>query len=264
MAPIIHLGPYTIYSFGFLLGLAICSGTYAFSLYCKVQGIPANIWAFSLTVVPIGFLAARLDDAYMNHFRNLSHHSGSFTAQIANGGLTYYGGLVTSLVAWVVFILVCRLPFLRTIDGLFCVGLAFGVGRVGCFLDGDGDYGVASNLPWAMSFPHGTVPTIVRVHPTMLYTTIWELAVFVVLWRLSNPQRRPSLRPGTLFGLYLILTGFGRFMVECLSRNHPVAFGLREAQLVSLALAGIGAMTLVAVHRMSRPHLIQTHEKVMA
>jgi phosphatidylglycerol:prolipoprotein diacylglycerol transferase len=144
-----------------------------------------------------------------------------------------------------------RLPWLRTLDGLFCVSLAYGIGRVGCFLAGDGDYGIPSRVPWAMSFPRGVLPTLARVHPTMLYCTVWELALFAILWKVSSAQSTTPLRPGTLLSLYLIATSMGRFLIEFLSRNRTVAFGLTEAQLMSIALflAGTTILILVSIEK---------------
>lgn len=254
MYPSIHIGPYTYYSFGVMLALAICAGCYAFSVYFKRHGLPVNMVAWGLSVIPVGLFAARVDDTVFHAFLHTRAGWSDYVAQIGNGGLTYYGGLTVSLLAFVVFIRVNQLPMLRTLDSLFCVGLAYAIGRVGCFLSGDGDYGVASNLPWAMSFPHGAVPTLTRVHPTMLYTTAYELIVFAVLWRMSSVRRATALPDGFLLGIYLVLTSVGRFLVEFLSRNRPVLLGLKEAQIVSLGLAavGVGVLLLSARRKVSR------------
>ena len=85
-----------------------------------------------------------------------------------------------------------------------CVPLAVGyaIGRIGCQLSGDGDYGIASDLPWAMAYPDGTVPTTEEVHPTPVYETVSVGIGALVLWHL-----RDRFAPGVLFGLYLILAG---------------------------------------------------------
>ena len=196
-------------------------------------------------LVSAGFAGAKLDDTIVSTF--LMHHSGgTFAAQLQNltGGYTYLGCVLAGSLVGFIYTKINHIPFLCGFDSLFCMGLGYGVGRIGCFLAGDGDYGIPSTLPWAMSFPHGVVPTLARVHPTMLYSSAWELAVFAVLWRLSNPRRQPALKPGTLLGSYLIATGSGRFLVELLSLNPVLAFGLKEAQLVSLAMMASGALVL--------------------
>ena len=82
------------------------------------------------------------------------------------------------------------------------LALGYAIGRIGCQLSGDGDYGSASDLPWAMAYPDGTVPTTEEVHPTPVYETLAMGLIAWVLWRL-----RDRFRPGMLFALYLVLSG---------------------------------------------------------
>lgn len=112
------------------------------------------------------------------------------------------------------------------------------IGRLGCQLSGDGDYGVPTTLPWGMSYPHGVVPTTDRVHPTPIYEMIGCLLIFAWLWR----RRRASRGSGALFGDYLILSGGLRFAVEFVRRNPAVALGLTLAQWVSLVGIAIGVV----------------------
>ena len=75
-------------------------------------------------------------------------------------------------------------------------------GRIGCFLAGDGDYGIPSSLPWAMSFPHGIVPTLDRVHPTPIYEFLGALAITIFLWRRGAPSNEKQLSAGEIFSLW--------------------------------------------------------------
>ena len=83
------------------------------------------------------------------------------------------------------------------------IGLA--IGRIGCQLAGDGDYGVPTDLPWGMSYPDGAVPTTERVHPTPIYEMVMYTAIFAFLWR----QRRRGLPDGHLLAQYLVYSGRG-------------------------------------------------------
>lgn len=248
MLPILHLGPFAFYSFGLLFGLAVCLGWFTVARYFRTHGILVNEPVLGACIVGFGLVGARLDAALVDAFlRDRSPFAYDRVAdQLADqqGGYTYLGAILLGALSAVVYAWVKRLPTLRFLDALFCIGPSYAVGRIGCFLAGDGDYGIQSNLPWAMSFPHGIVPTTVRVHPTMLYSTIWELAVFAVLWRLSDPGRQPQLRPGTLLGCYLIASGGFRFLVEFLGRNPVLTCGLTEAQLVSAAMMVGGGLIL--------------------
>ena len=117
------------------------------------------------------------------------------------------------------------------------IGLA--IGRIGCQLAGDGDYGIPTDLPWGMSYPDGVVPTTDRVHPTPIYELIGYVAIFVVLWR-----QRHRLPPGHLIAQYLIYSGIVRFLVEFLRRNPDWLVGLTTAQWMSLGSIAIGAWLL--------------------
>ena len=119
------------------------------------------------------------------------------------------------------------------------LAIGYGIGRIGCQLAGDGTYGVASSLPWAMSYPHGLVPTTVAVHPTPVYETLASLLIFALLWRL-----RRRIAPLNLFGLYLVLAGAERFLVELIRRNDAVLLGLTQPQLWAAGLAIAGGLML--------------------
>jgi phosphatidylglycerol:prolipoprotein diacylglycerol transferase len=120
------------------------------------------------------------------------------------------------------------------------LALGYAIGRIGCQLAGDGDYGQRSDLPWAMSYPDGTVPTTHAVQPTPLYETAAMLVVFWLLWRM----RGRLARPWALFGLYCILAGVERFLIEFIRRNPEEAGGLTTAQLLSIPLVIVGVALL--------------------
>ncbi|MGI8558876.1 MAG: prolipoprotein diacylglyceryl transferase [Solirubrobacteraceae bacterium] len=138
--------------------------------------------------------------------------------------------------------------FCLTLLDLAAVPLAMGyaIGRIGCQVSGDGDYGNASSLPWAMSYRHGTVPTPsgVRVQPTPIYETLAMGLVAWGLWRL-----RDRFRPGALFALYLVLSGVERLLVEFVRRNHRILAELAAAQLESIGLVIIGLGWLMWLER---------------
>ena len=120
------------------------------------------------------------------------------------------------------------------------LAIGYAVGRLGCQLAGDGDYGIPSDLPWAMAYPDGTVPTTVPVHPTPLYEF---LAMGLVTWWLW--RRRDRVRPYSLFALWALLSGIERFLIEFIRRNDDVVGVFSTAQFVSLLLiAGGGGWLL--------------------
>ena len=70
--------------------------------------------------------------------------------------------------------------------GRTALALGYAIGRIGCQLSGDGDYGIASSLPWAMAYPDGTVPTTTEVHPTPVYETLAMGLIALYLWRIRD------------------------------------------------------------------------------
>jgi phosphatidylglycerol:prolipoprotein diacylglycerol transferase len=160
-------------------------------------------------------------------------------------GLTWYGGLLGGAIAVVAWAKWRGVFTLRLLD-IAGIGLPLGyaVGRIGCQVSGDGDYGEPSDLPWAMAYPDGVVPTDDRVHPTPLYEAVTMGLLAWALWRL-----RDAVRPGALFAIYLALGGVERFLVEFVRRNEAVAAGLTSAQLISLAMTAAGVAWLAALRR---------------
>ena len=120
----------------------------------------------------------------------------------------------------------------------------YAVGRIGCQLSGDGDYGKPYDGFLAMGYPDGTVPTPpgVTVWPTPIFETIIMFAVAAVLWKF-----RERFRLGILFAIYLICAGLERFFIEFLRTNVDVALGLTAAQLESLGMVIAGVVWMVVV-----------------
>lgn len=157
---------------------------------------------------------------------------------LASSGWVWYGGVVGGGIGVIALGLRRGLSLLELGDicaPALAIGLA--IGRVGCQLAGDGDYGIPTTLPWGMSYPHGVVPTEERVHPTPVYESVASLAIFAYLWR----RRRRPLPAGDLFGRYLVLSSALRFLVEFVRRNPAWLLGLTTAQWMSLGflLAGV-------------------------
>jgi phosphatidylglycerol:prolipoprotein diacylglycerol transferase len=123
--------------------------------------------------------------------------------------------------------------------------IGYGVGRLGCLVSGDGDYGIPTNLPWGLSFPHGLVPTFQRVHPTPIYELLGAIIITWILWRQGGPERPKPV--GQITGEYLILTGIARFLVEFIRINPRILWGMTNAQLASLGAIVFGfGLILVA------------------
>ena len=243
MQPEIHLGPITLQTFGIMFALGFIASGILIARRLKELGKPVD-WAYEMIFAALvgGIVGARLDFIIENY----DSVSDDLLGNIFSGaGLVWYGGAIGGAVGVLLWARWRRMFNLTLLD--ICapaLAIGYAVGRIGCQLSGDGDYGIPWDGPWAMAYPHGTVATDVAVHPTPIYETISMGLVTYVLWRL-----RFTFRPGLLFALYLVLAGTERFLVEFIRRNEDVALGLTEAQLVSIAMILAGGLWLLAKAR---------------
>ena len=247
MQPEIHLGPLELKTFGICFALAFLAAGAVLGRRLREIGRPGD-WSYEIIFAGLvgGVVGSRIDYLAQN-WDAVSH---DLVGNLFSGsGLVWYGGAVGGAIGVVLWARRRDFVSLALLD-LTAVPLALGyaIGRIGCQLSGDGDYGVASGVPWAMSYPHGTVPTTQEVHPTPVYETVAMGLIALVLW-----QWRDRFRPGGLFGAYLVLAGLERLLVEFIRRNDEVVAGLTLPQLVSLAMIAAGAALLASLRREPRP-----------
>lgn len=165
---------------------------------------------------------------------------------LSGAGFTFYGGLAGGAIGVWRVIRRHNLPLWTIIDAVaLSLPVGYAIGRIGCQLAGDGDYGTPTDLPWGMAYPDGLVPTLERVHPTPVYETLQSFLVFGVLLRLRS-QLSP---PGQLFCVYLILTGLARFWVEFVRLNSDIVWGLSDAQIISVLMITGGTIGLWCLSR---------------
>jgi phosphatidylglycerol:prolipoprotein diacylglycerol transferase len=232
--PEIHILGITLQSFGLMMALGFIVAGLAAGKYLQELGRPVD-WAYEMVFAALvgGIVGARLWWVA----ENWSDAKDDFVGSLFSGsGLVWYGGAIGGAIAVLLWAWRRGVFDLTTLD-VAAVPLAAGyaIGRIGCQLAGDGDYGRAWDGPWAMAYPHGTVPTTTPVHPTPVYETLAMGLVALLLWRL-----RHRWRPGTLFALYLVLAGVERFLVEFVRRNPDEALGLTQPQLISIVIILLG------------------------
>ncbi|MDO9408681.1 prolipoprotein diacylglyceryl transferase [Patulibacter sp.] len=181
---------------------------------------------------------------------NWSEAQGDLVGSLFGGsGLTWYGGALGGALAVLAWARWRDHLNARLLDAAApALALGYAIGRVGCQVSGDGDYGRASDLPWAMAYPDGVVPTDEVVQPTPIYETLSMGLAALVLWQL-----RDRLPAGALFGLYLVFAGVERFVVEFWRRNPDVDLGLTTAQVTSLGMLVVGTALVVWRLRVHRP-----------
>jgi phosphatidylglycerol:prolipoprotein diacylglycerol transferase len=243
MQPEISIGPIELKTFGLMFGLAfvICGAVLARRL--RELGKPVD-WAYEMVFAALigGLVGARLYWIGANWDEAQDDLLGTI---VSGSGLTWFGGALggaLAVILWARWRGWLGLQLFDTAAPALAIGYA--IGRIGCQLSGDGDYGEPSDLPWAMAYPDGVVPTDEQVHPTPIYETLAMGLAALLLWRL-----RDALRPGALFALYLVIAGLERFLVEFIRRNDAVLLGLTEAQLTSLLMLVGGAIWLAVLAR---------------
>ena len=198
------------------------------------------------------------------------------------GGLTIYGGLILGGLAVYAFARRNNMPFLRLADatapGLL---LAYGIGRIGCHVSGDGDWGIPNTLPkpgwlswapdwiWAYAYPNNVNRVGIRipnnseyfdkfegfgtyldpaVYPTPLYETFLATIGFAILWSL----RKRWAEPGKMFAAYLMFNGFERFWIEKIRVNTTFDFlgmTMTQAELISVCTFSAGVALWIWVSR---------------
>lgn len=244
---IVDFGPVGIHSYGLMLATAFITVAFVIQSELKRRGFVPELASTIVMAAAIGgIVGAKIYSALLD---------GQITFQelFSTSGLVWYGGFIGGFLAVVIVVLRSPNPFLPTIDIVgSTVLLGYGIGRIGCFLAGDGDYGPPSDLPWAMAFPNGTVPTDVLVHPTPIYETLLSCTFFGILW---SQRRRFEATPGALFGASLVLLGVERFIAEFWRITPRVLGWMSAAQLFSIA-AFIMGIALILWMR-TRPRIAE-------
>lgn len=186
---------------------------------------------------------------------------------LSRAGLVFWGGFIGGVMAVGLVIRWKRLPLMQIADVAgICIAAGYAVGRTGCWAVGD-DYGRPWNSPLAVSFPNGAPPStaanlqgefgvavppgvspdaVLAVHPTQIYETAMGIVMFLVLWRMRDHRHAA----GWLFGVYCVLAGLERFVVEFFRAKDDRFFGVfTMAQLISIAILAVGVTVMAACWR---------------
>jgi phosphatidylglycerol:prolipoprotein diacylglycerol transferase len=256
MYPVLfEIGGFEVTSFGVMIFLSFLTGAWILSLQLARRGMDPEIaWEVLAVTAIAGVLGAKL--YYMGlHWRDFAADPvGEITSR---AGLVWYGGLIGGALAFYWQAQRRRLPVATMFDSVAPgMGLAYAVGRVGCFLVGD-DYGLPTDASVGIAFPQGSPPStagyfrslgvdidpalpdgaVLAVHPTQLYEVAGGVIMFAILWQLS----KRALRAGQLFGAFLVLYGIERFAVEFVrAKGDRFVFGLTTSQIASMVAFGVG------------------------
>ena len=227
--PEIDLGPLTLKTFGIMFALGFLGAGAVSARRFKELGKPPD-WAYEMIFAGLigGIVGAR---ALLPRSRTGTKSSAISLGNLFSGsGLVWYGGAIGGA-SRLRLGLATRLPRASRCSTLrgHAARARYALGRIGCQVSGDGDYGKAWDGPWAMAYPHGTKPIDTPVQPTPIYETLAMGLVAYFLWRL-----RDRVQPGVLFAIYLVFAGTERLLVEFIRRNTPEFLGLTQPQLISV------------------------------
>jgi len=241
MYPFIHIGHFSIGTFGLLLWLAAVCGCWALHRNFVRWGIDADAIGIVAVVTVVGIIGAKLWHVADTPGEHIFERE----------GFAWFGGLLFGILALLWQGRSSKVGAIRMLDlAAPAAAVGYGMGRLGCLVSGDGDYGIPTKLPWGMSFPNGLVPTTQRVHPPPIYELLAGLLIGYYLWR-RGAKPRPL---GQITGEYLILSGTARFMVEFIRINPKIYWGMSNAQLASLGSVVAGIVFVVVAKWYAAKH----------
>ena len=250
MIPFLHLGPLSIPTFGLMVAIGILVAAYVLQADFQRRGAKAVASLIIGVAGLAGIAGARLYHVLEPEIRP-EFFAHPWPLLISRYGFAWFGGLLGGSLALAFLARQEKIPLLEFLDACApaaCVGYA--IGRIGCLLSGDGDYGIPTSLPWGMSFPNGVMPTTDRVHPTPVYEFLAWMVIALILWKLgSGAIQRGEPTRGKIFCYYLLMTGSARFLVELIRINPRSFLGMSNAQAASVVSVILGVLVFASLKR---------------
>jgi phosphatidylglycerol:prolipoprotein diacylglycerol transferase len=285
MYPYLNLGPIHLGLFGLMLWLAAVVGTIVLHKNFARNAVDADALNVVALVVVLGVIGAKawhelqdvrqLHEALIIITRPGWHHPVDVTLNFLTwfrDGFAWFGGMSAGVAVLMIQghfarfkapgwksiedpgpVPGARVGAIRMLDlAAPAAAIGYGVGRIGCLLAGDGDYGINTTLPWGVHMMNGPdqyhralvppYPPTALVQPTPIYELLFSLVVFWIIWQLGK-RSKPV---GWLTGFYLVLSGVGRFLVEFVRINPKLYFHgtMSNAQVAAAASALVGLLIL--------------------
>ena len=230
--------------YGILIAAALLIGLFVAVKRAEKHHMDIDIISeFFLWMVPAIIIGARLYYVIFE-WPYYAANPGEIIA-IWHGGLAIHGGILAGILTGIIFCKVKNIIFFELAD-VVIVSLPLGqaIGRWGNFFNGEA-YGSETNLPWAITV-NDPAKGMILVHPTFLYESLWNIAVFCFLLYYEKKHQKNS---GELLFLYLICYSIGRFFIEGLRTDSLMFFSLKAAQIISLVLIIIGICGFIYIRR---------------
>ena len=230
----LQIGVLTIRWYGVIISLAMLIGIIIAARNAKKRGLSVDeLFNIVLVILPSALVGARLYYVIFNWSYYIKDPLMMF--KVWHGGLAIHGGIIGAIIALLIYLHVKKGSFWSWADVLIpSVALGQAMGRWGNYLNGEA-YGRVTDLPW------GILVDGAYHHPTFLYESLWDLAVFFVLLYLIKKPRKD----GNIFAWYLILYSTGRFFIEYLRTDSLMLGPIRVAMLISVIGVLIGVFILV-------------------
>jgi len=241
----LSLGPIHIRWYGLLLGTAALLGFALAQREAMRRGEPLEPFLTACSVT----LAGAIVGARLYHVAFHLDYFSRFPLKVLalwEGGAGIFGGVLGGSLAAAIYTWRHGLPLGRYLD-IMVPYLALGqaIGRWGNFFNEEA-FGPPTDLPWGLYISPGRRPaafaTVESFHPTFLYESLWNLAVFAILFFVL--RKRLAARPGTLFFAYLVLYAAGRFALETLRLDSELLGPFRSAQVVAVGCLLVAAVAI--------------------
>jgi phosphatidylglycerol:prolipoprotein diacylglycerol transferase len=281
MYPYLIFGPVHLGTFGLLLWLAAVAGTIVLHKNFARNAIDADALNVVALVVVLGIVGAKiwheLQDVreLQNSLQTIGHPGWHHPFDVVLGflswfrdGFAWFGGMSAGIAVLMLQGHLARFkgPGWKSIDdpgkvpgarvgairmldlAAPAAAIGYGVGRIGCLLAGDGDYGIDTTLPWGVHMAKNALvpphPPDALVQPTPIYELLFSILVFWILWQLGK-KAKPV---GWITGLYLVLSGIGRFLVEFVRINPKIYLHhtMSNAQVAACASVLVGFIVIGA------------------
>lgn len=247
---LLEFGDFFLPAYGFFVALGFLAGMLITQRLAKRRGLdPELLVGAALYTALVGLAGAKLA-LILQDFSYYSRNPGElFTLNMLQSAGIFYGGVIAGLAFFVWYMRKHKVPFAKAADCL-APGLAIGhaFGRLGCFFGGC-CFGESCTRPWAVTYTNtdvrefSNVPLNIPLHPTQIYESVTEFAIFFLLLAIFDKLRTP----GRILGLFLVLSSLGRFTVEFFRAHdvaNPMGTSLSTAQWTALALIALGAWFL--------------------
>jgi prolipoprotein diacylglyceryl transferase len=246
--PFIHIGPLELGTYGILVAIGTLIAYFVLRADMLRRKLPDVADTIILVTALAGIVGAKLYHVLERPADLFAHPAAEL---FSREGFAWAGGLIAGILSLLWLARHYKIPIATMFDvAAPAAALGYAIGRIGCLVSGDGDYGIPTSLPWGMSFPNGLVPTTERVHPTPIYEFLVGLVIFLYLWKLGSKSLRKPRPQGEVIAEYFIWTGLARFLVEFIRINPRSVFGLfSNAQLVAFLSMIVGVVILFYIRR---------------